>query len=119
MEGILPASVGAAASTSKPAPHTCAIRRVMVRGSTWQKHDPEPRTRPAGLRSGELIDSLPLKGNLSASPDGPEMELNPSGPQREAAIPSRNVENLKRFCPFHQNYNKEFGWTRHSHHFRW
>lgn len=50
------------------------------------------KTRPgaahqtADLRSGELIDTLPLRGNLSATPDGPETDGNPSGPQREAGL---------------------------------
>lgn len=61
----------------------------------------------ARLRSGDLIDSLSLKGNLSASPDGPETELNPSGPQRAAGLQreqfNQDDEILNSFCPFHQN----------------
>lgn len=42
-------------------------------------HGAAQQTR-AQLPSGDLIDTLPLKGKLSASPDGPETE---AGLQRE------------------------------------
>lgn len=56
------------------------------------------------LRSGDLIDTLPFKGNLNASPDGPESELNPRGPQREAGLQRERLnqddEILRSFGPF-------------------
>lgn len=33
--------------------------------------------------SGEVIDTLPLKGNLIASPDGSRDGWNPSGPEQD------------------------------------
>lgn len=57
---FLPVSRGAAAATSEPArPHTCAARRVMVSSRRGENRGSRPGAQPP---SGEVIDTLPLKG---------------------------------------------------------